>query len=57
MLKTNCCRILAVTPTSDHAPLLAHFLASQAENPPESVANYYSPLGSVHNSDTEDDKV
>ncbi|XP_037951370.1 steroidogenic acute regulatory protein-like [Teleopsis dalmanni] len=43
--------------TTDRTPLMAPFLASQADNrPPESVANFYSPLDyTTHNSDDEEE--
>lgn len=41
--------------TDDRTPLMAPFLNSTM--PPESIANFYSPYDSCHNSDEEDDKV
>ncbi|KAJ6641331.1 Steroidogenic acute regulatory protein-like [Pseudolycoriella hygida] len=47
--------MLAATPylNDDRAPLMAPFLNSL---PPESIANFYSPYDSCHNSDEEDDQ-
>ncbi len=39
----------------DRTPLMAPFLNSAM--PPESIANFYSPYDSCHNSDEEDDQV
>lgn len=40
------------------SPMMAPFLASQNERrPPESVADFYSPLDSAHNSDEEEEQV
>lgn len=48
--------MLAVSPhlTDDRTPLMAPFLNSAM--PPESIANFYSPYDSCHNSDEEDDQ-
>lgn len=40
--------------TDDRTPLMAPFLNSM---PPESLANFYSPYDSCHNSDEEDDQA
>lgn len=49
---------LALTNSADRSPLLAPFLASQNERrPAESVADFYSPLDSAHNSDAEEEEV
>lgn len=39
----------------DRTPLMAPFLNSAM--PPESIANFYSPYDSCHNSDDEEDQV
>lgn len=39
----------------DRTPLMAPFLNSAM--PPESIANFYSPYDSCHNSDDEEDLV
>lgn len=41
--------------TDDRTPLMAPFLNSAM--PPESIANFYSPYDSCHNSDEENDQV
>lgn len=41
--------------SDDRTPLMAPFLNSAM--PPESIANFYSPYDSCHNSDEEDDQV
>ena len=44
---------------SERSPLMPpSFLSSEIERPPpESVANFYSPFDTTHNSDDEDDQV